>query len=307
MTMDTYNGDLLQAMKWAQNNAPKIQALVTAKDKWYNNFQTIFWNQWEANSFDIRTADNFGLQIWCIILGVSSSGFGLYPASNSWAYGKNRQNFKYSGTNPNIPEADRNEIGGNFYGAGDSEILNLNEIRKVLRLRYVALVSNGNVAWINKMIRYIFNDGEAWDFGAKNYFYLADSAIASQPVSSLSIYSGSEQSKTLVASNQYSVNTSTGTITMSSAPANGTELYWSGSWGQQSVTQQLFGTGDGSAVSFTLSKPPGYVGAVESENDLEYRIGANLGLSVQLVNLMNEQPGLVPTLSGKSYKVIIES
>lgn len=494
MTMDTYNGDLLQAMKWAQNNAPGLTALITAKDKWYNNFHTLFWSQWEENVFDLRTANNFGLQVWCIILGVPSAGFGLYPASNAWAYGANRQNYIYSGLDTTIPADDRNTVGGNFYGGGSTEILNLDEIRNVLRLRYVALVSNGNVAFINRMLRYIFNDDAEWDFANGVYFYLADKSLQVAGVSNAAIYKtdwsgnhllyptartnmvlysqtlawtltslsitnnttettapdGSQTANKLVealtttASNHavlrqvtiasgttytysvylkaaertsclfqlgnfgaqsnsnavyvdlaagtftathpenttmtavgngwyrltttvttiaatyispsiylrssatstsyigdgvsglyawgaqlevgsvaseliptttaavtrtdYTLNASTGAVALAVAPPSTATLYWTGSWGQQTITdQQLFGTGDGTTVSFTLSKPKGFVGPLASGNNMEYRIGSGLGMSSQLVNLMNTQEGLVPSISGYSYEVILES
>jgi hypothetical protein len=228
MTMTAYNGDILQALKWLQNDAPAITAILTAKDKWYNNYHDLFWTQWETNVFDLRSANNFGLQIWCIILGIPSSGFGLYPASNSWAYGSNRENFVYSGADTTIVEADRNTVGGNFYGGGGTEILNLDEIRKLLQLRYIALVSNGSIPFINKMLKYIFNDNETWDTSGGKYFYLMDSTGVTGPTS----------------------------------------------------------------------------GAFK----LEYRIGPNVDLSSQLINLMNDATiGIMPVTAGSSYTVVVET
>jgi len=171
--MTPFNGNQEQALKWLQSQAPGIQQLVKSKAAWYDQFQRQFWDDWKVNVFDIRTANSFGLMIWCIILGVPAGGFGLYPTSQAWAYGPNRQNFVYSGADPSIPVGNRS-TGGNFFGGGSSEILDINEIRNTLRLRYVAIVNNGSVAFINKMLRYIFNDDEPWDFPGGRYFYLAD-------------------------------------------------------------------------------------------------------------------------------------
>jgi hypothetical protein len=176
MSMTPFNGDLLQPLKWLHNNASAMQKLVRLKATWYEQYNTQYWVDWEYNVFDIRTASPFGLMIWCIILGVPSGGFGLYPSSAAWAYGEERQNYIYSGANPSLP--DPNTIGGNFFGGGDAEILDLNEIRNTLRLRYVALVNNGSVAFINKMLRYIFNNGEPWGVAGGRYFYLADCTCA---------------------------------------------------------------------------------------------------------------------------------
>lgn len=182
MSMTPFNGDLTQALKWMQNNAPNIQALVTQKGSWYGKFNDTFWNNWEASVFDLRTANPFGLMVWCIILGVPSQLFGLYPNSNAWAYGANRQNFVYSGlgTAPTIPVGQRNTVGGNFAGGGNTTLLNLNEVRQALQLRYVALVSNGRLSFINRMLRFIFNGDQPWNFAAGSYFYVVDSTSPAQ-------------------------------------------------------------------------------------------------------------------------------
>lgn len=172
MTMTPPNGSILQAMKWMQNNAPNIQSLVRQKSDWYDQFHTSFWTNWKENIFDLRTANSFGIMIWCTILGVPSSLFGLYPAGKtSWAYGPDRQNYIYSGlhvvTDPNLD-------GGNFFGGGNTTIVDIQDARWILMLRYAALVSNGRLALMNHMLRFIFNDDLPWDFPGKKYFYAID-------------------------------------------------------------------------------------------------------------------------------------
>jgi Protein of unknown function (DUF2612) len=177
MTMVPFNGDITQAMKWMQNNAPNIQLMVSKKSDWYTQYHTTFWNDWETNVFDLGTANTFGLMIWCIILGLPASLFGLYPLNVTWAYGPNRKNYIESGLNsPVNPET----IGGNFYGGGDSTIINLTEVRWALQLRYVALVSDGRISFINKMLRFIFNGDRAWNFAGKRYFYVTDITAPAQ-------------------------------------------------------------------------------------------------------------------------------
>jgi Protein of unknown function (DUF2612) len=232
MTMTPFNGDIHQSLKWMQNNAPNIQTLIQQKSDWYSQYHTSFWTGWEANIFDLRTANTFGLMIWCIILGVPSTLFGLYPNNVSWAYGNQRQN--YIADDANSPTTNPNEMGGNFYGGGDSTVLNLDEVRWALQLRYVALVSDGRISFINTMLRFIFNQGQPWSFPGKRYFYLTD-------------------------------------IT---APAQ----------------------------TLTPSAP------VTTAHYMEYRVGLNLPISAQFINLLNSaQYGFMPSCAGTRYQVIQES
>ncbi len=177
--MDAYNGDILRCLKWLQNNAPNIESLITQKGAWYDRYHDQFWENWQKNVFDLRTVNSFGIMVWCVILGVPSSLFGLYPdEATSWAYGPVRQNFIHDPADP--PISDPNLVGGNFFGGGSTTILNLQEARWMLRLRYAALVSNGRISFINHMLRWIFNDDEPWDFAGKKYFYVTDSTAPAQ-------------------------------------------------------------------------------------------------------------------------------
>ncbi|ABL96828.1 hypothetical protein BcepF1.097 [Burkholderia phage BcepF1] len=173
--MKPYNSDVMQALKWMQNNAPKIQSLLQQENDWYRTYNTRFWENWFDSVFNIKTANPFGLQVWCIILGLPSTKFGLYPIDTAWAYGDQRENYVWSGGSP--APADANLVGGNFYGGSDSTLLNLDEVRYALMLRYAALVGNGRIEYVNRMLQWIFNDGEDWDYANKVYAYVADSTI----------------------------------------------------------------------------------------------------------------------------------
>lgn len=67
-----------------------------------------------------------------------------------------------------------NTVGYNFQGGGDESVSLLSDVRYACLLRYCALVSNGRQQWINEMLAYIFNNGEAWDVPSGKYFYLTD-------------------------------------------------------------------------------------------------------------------------------------
>ncbi|HID8310974.1 TPA: DUF2612 domain-containing protein, partial [Pseudomonas aeruginosa] len=68
MTLPAYNSDIQQALKWLQNQAPGITGLVQRKAQWYDRFSRQFWVNWERDVFNLKTANPFGLMVWCIIL-----------------------------------------------------------------------------------------------------------------------------------------------------------------------------------------------------------------------------------------------
>lgn len=63
--------DLLRSIIWQYDTAESVKSLISHKNDWYKIEQTEFWNNWFRDVFDIRTANDFGLEIWSIILGVS--------------------------------------------------------------------------------------------------------------------------------------------------------------------------------------------------------------------------------------------
>lgn len=76
---------------------------------------------------------------------------------------------------PAIP--DPNLIGGNFIGGGDTRNVPLQEIRWLLKLRYMTLTSDNRMYNTNRMINWIVNQGAPWDYSAKKYFYVADITV----------------------------------------------------------------------------------------------------------------------------------
>jgi hypothetical protein len=173
MSMPIWNGDIQQALKWLQSNAPRIQSIIQAKAKWYDLNNKAFWDAWQTNVFNLKTANTFGLMVWCVILGVPSQLFGLQGTSNAWAYGKNRQNFKWDPSlSPGLQNP--NTIGGNFYGGGRTTLTSLTEVRYALLLRYAALVSNGRIEFVNRMLKNIFSPDAAYDYTAKKFAVVRD-------------------------------------------------------------------------------------------------------------------------------------
>lgn len=65
-----YAVDLLQALLWQYDNAPRLQKLLSLKQEWYNQNHTQFWDDWFTNVYNINTANDFGLTVWGKLLRV---------------------------------------------------------------------------------------------------------------------------------------------------------------------------------------------------------------------------------------------
>lgn len=127
--------DVLSAILWQYDSAPNLISLVTQKQQWYEENHVAFWNDWVRDVFDIRTANDFGLSVWSIILDLP-----LYtdtPTSTDvgWGFGEFRRNFN----------------NGNFLPPQNSIVsLTTETKRTLLRIRYFQLVGDGNVISINR-------------------------------------------------------------------------------------------------------------------------------------------------------------
>lgn len=149
-----FSVDLLRALLWQYNDAARLEGLLRKKQTWYDANQTAFWNDWVRDVFDLRTANDFGLAVWAIILDIPLV---ISPGSDPndkpiWGFGVYRENFE----------------NGNF-ASTQSVALTTEQKRLVLRLRYFQLVTTGSVSEINEFFAYLFepygvayvNDGYA--------------------------------------------------------------------------------------------------------------------------------------------------
>ncbi len=136
-----FSVDLMRALLWQYNDAARLEALVRQKQTWYDVNQSAFWSDWVADVFDLRTANDFGLSVWAIILDIPLAvASAVDPVDKPiWGFGQYRENF----TN------------GNF-AAISSSALTTEQKRLVLRLRYFQLVNDGAVTEINAFFAYLF-------------------------------------------------------------------------------------------------------------------------------------------------------
>jgi len=159
--------DLLRALLWQYNKAARLEALLAQKQDWYNANQTNFWVDWERDVFDLRTANNFGLAVWSIILNIplAITDSGDEPDKPIWGFGQYRKNFN----------------NGNFAAIASSS-LTIEQKRLVLRLRYFQLVTTGAVPEVNQFFAYLFEPlGLAYvvDGYAMNARYVFDFPVSS--------------------------------------------------------------------------------------------------------------------------------
>lgn len=62
--------DFTKHIFWQYNNAPNLNSLVNSKQAWYQTNQTQYWQDWVNNVLNITTANDYGLAIWGILLGI---------------------------------------------------------------------------------------------------------------------------------------------------------------------------------------------------------------------------------------------
>lgn len=140
-----YSVDLLQAILWQYNDAETLQSLLQTKQDWYTQNQQEFWTDWYNDVFNMATANDFGLAVWSIILGMPLfiSPHPDVPSKPRWGFGTNNKNFER----------------GNFSNANTDIFLPIEDKRILLRLRYFQLTTRGAVLEINAFLAYLFGPG----------------------------------------------------------------------------------------------------------------------------------------------------
>lgn len=145
-TIQTY--DLLvnatRAILWQYNEAVRLQQIVETEQEWYNVNQTQFWEDWYDNVFNLITANDFGCQVWSIILDIPLIVVKEEPPSPipPWGF-ENHYNYDNS----------------NFAPAADGvQTLTLEQARTVLRMRYFQITSKGAVPETNFFLKTLFGE-----------------------------------------------------------------------------------------------------------------------------------------------------
>lgn len=140
-----YSIDVLRPLQWKENAASNIRALLDNKQAWLDQNHTQFWQDFEADIFDLRTANDFGLAVWSIILDFPTflnTGATLF--TNNWGFGGFRKNFNNSNFNPS------------FTGSTEDQALSTEQLRLALRLWFYRLHMDGSVTQTNAILKELF-------------------------------------------------------------------------------------------------------------------------------------------------------
>ncbi|WP_340610887.1 DUF2612 domain-containing protein [Xenorhabdus bharatensis] len=136
-----FHSDLLCAILWQYENAPKLNILAHHKAAYFEQSNVAFWRNWYRDVFNIDTANDFGLAVWARILDVSL-GIDVAPSDKTKigvGFGKKR-NFK-----------------GNFRRNSDYTLqLTSGQKRLIIRMRYFNLTQSPTVVNINTFLERFF-------------------------------------------------------------------------------------------------------------------------------------------------------
>lgn len=139
-----FSVNLLRALLWQRNEALRLETLLTQKQEWFDTENQGFWDNWVTDVFDLRTANDFGLSVWAIILDMPLTISEKPDDADKPIWGFN-------------PTTNVNFTNGNF-GIWIKLPLTTEQCRLVLRLRYFQLVTRGTVPEINEFFAYLFAD-----------------------------------------------------------------------------------------------------------------------------------------------------
>lgn len=160
-----FSVDLLRALLWQYNDAVNLQSILRQKSEWYSRNHTEFWNRWVADVFNLRTANDFGLAVWAIILDmpltVGIPGSGARPV---FGFGQHNQNF----TNGNFGRDSAGVAG-----------LTTEQRRVVLLLRYYQLITDGTVPHVNSILKDVFGQGYVLDHLDMTCSYIFPQSLSS--------------------------------------------------------------------------------------------------------------------------------
>ena len=133
--------DSFRILTWFYNNSTNLNAWLQKKQDFINENQIDFWSNWYRDVFDLRTANDFGLAVWSLILDVPIFARAPDPNAEIWGFGINNQNFG----------------NGNFAGSTSAILpLSTEDLRVVLRIRFYQLHTDGTIPHINAFFADLF-------------------------------------------------------------------------------------------------------------------------------------------------------
>lgn len=165
-----FSVNLLRCVLWQYDSAARVQSILQQKSDWYTINQEQFWADWVRDVFDLRTANDFGLSVWGIILGVPLQATIQPIAKANFGFGTYNKNFDH-GT----------------FGIASTSILNITTAQKriLLQLRYFKLISRCTVPAINRVLKSVLGSyGKAYVLDGNDMGFITY-VFAFQPSSQL--------------------------------------------------------------------------------------------------------------------------
>lgn len=149
--------DITQVLTWQYNDATRLQSLIEKHQAWIDRYHNQFWTDWYDDIFNLDTANDFGLSVWAIILGVS---FGVEMSDGT----KNIFGFDPYGDN---------FFASNFSAVASGAVqLTTEQKRIVLKLRYYQMISRATIPEINAAVKAIFGNAWVLDPGDMSFVYI---------------------------------------------------------------------------------------------------------------------------------------
>lgn len=148
---------LRNVLLWPFNDAENLQGLLTAKQQWYDVNQTQFWENWVTDVFDLRTANDFGLSVWAVILDLPLFGNSDVSPATYPAFGFD--------TGEGFPATSPITNFGNGNFATDASTafgIPTEQKRILLRLRYFQLITRGAIPETNRFLRTVFGPNQIY-------------------------------------------------------------------------------------------------------------------------------------------------
>lgn len=138
-----YSLDLPSNLTWYYDQSKELSTLISKKEEWYESNYAEFHRSWFTSVFNLKTANTFGCVVWAYILNVPTELVYVPTATRApWGLGGGRENFNLA----------------NFSGSADSPSLQLDEARRLLRIRYYAQTISVTVPNINAALKDVFGD-----------------------------------------------------------------------------------------------------------------------------------------------------
>jgi hypothetical protein len=145
-----YSIDLKKALLWQYDKAENIQGMFNLEQEFIDEYHTQFWEYWYRDVFNLDTANEFGLNVWSIILDLP---FDKGPKPDP----EDKPIFGF-GSETEIPNGHFNFDNGVFTNSNGGIRLTIEQKRIALKLRYFRLTCRAAIPQSNRFLKKVFAD-----------------------------------------------------------------------------------------------------------------------------------------------------